>query len=82
MPKLDGYEATKQIRHDDDADVSSTPIIAVSAQGLDRERQRALDVGMNEYLVKPIRRSSLRRSLRRWLDRDRTDDPEDRSRDE
>lgn len=50
MPIMDGYEATRLIRQRD----KNIPIIALSANAMSEEIQRTKDLGMNEYLTKPI----------------------------
>lgn len=52
MPVLDGYGAVRQIRELEEVD--SVPIIALSAHGTPDHRAKALAVGFNEYLTKPI----------------------------
>ncbi len=63
MPGMDGLEATRQIRTFD----PSVPIIAVTAFAYDRDRQKALDAGANEYLSKPLNGEQLRQTLRELL---------------
>jgi CheY-like chemotaxis protein/anti-sigma regulatory factor (Ser/Thr protein kinase) len=53
MPKMDGYEATKQIRALDDKKKADIPIIAVTANAFEEDRQIALETGMNGHLAKP-----------------------------
>lgn len=52
MPIMDGYETTRQIRKILQLD---TPIIAISAHAISREREQCLEAGMNDYLSKPIK---------------------------
>jgi PAS domain S-box-containing protein len=52
MPVLDGHDATRLIRLQDG--LSRLPIIALTAGGLSSERQRALDAGMDDFVVKPF----------------------------
>lgn len=56
MPVMDGYEATARIREIEKADNKQrkTPIVAITANTLDNDRQRCLDCGMDEYLTKPL----------------------------
>ena len=63
MPVMDGLEATRQIR----SSGSQVPIIAVTAFAYDRDRQKALDAGCNEYLAKPLTGDKLRQTLRQLL---------------
>ncbi len=53
MPNMDGYEATKRIRALDDNDKANIPIVAVTANAFEEDRQLALKAGMNGHLAKP-----------------------------
>jgi len=53
MPKMNGYEAAKQIRALDDKKKASIPIVAVTANAFEEDRQIALEAGMNGHLAKP-----------------------------
>ena len=59
MPVMDGLEATRKIREFD----PSVPIIAVTAFAYDRDRQKALAAGANEYVAKPLGGEHIRRIL-------------------
>ncbi|WP_051321486.1 hybrid sensor histidine kinase/response regulator [Chrysiogenes arsenatis] len=63
MPEMDGYEATRHIRrtHPD------VPIIALTAAAMIEDKQKVLQVGMNDHLGKPINAQTLRATLARWL---------------
>lgn len=52
MPEIDGYEATKLIRHS--WNESELPIIAVTAQAMTGDREKCLSAGANGYISKPI----------------------------
>lgn len=54
MPILDGYEATMKIRRFDNSKKADIPIIAMTANAFAEDRQRALDIGMNDHAAKPI----------------------------
>ncbi len=54
MPRMNGYEATKAIRALEDPEKSSIPIIAMTANAFEEDRQNAIAAGMNEHLAKPI----------------------------
>jgi CheY-like chemotaxis protein len=64
MPVMDGYEATSAIRRMLPA--GSQPwIIALTAHALEAERQRCMEVGMNDFLTKPLRKELLEHALLR-----------------
>ena len=64
MPIMDGYEATRQIRAMEDAERSSVPIVAMTANAFDEDRQRAMEAGMNGHVAKPIDISKLMDTLK------------------
>jgi two-component system, sensor histidine kinase and response regulator len=65
MPEMDGYEATREIR----ALRKGRPgpiIIAMTANALNGDREKALESGMDDYLTKPINAAELEGALERW----------------
>lgn len=64
MPGIDGYETTRRIRQD--LQLDKLPIIAVTANALDGDREKCLQVGMNDYLSKPIIPKLLFETLMKW----------------
>ena len=54
MPVMDGYEATKRIRQLENHELSSIPIIAMTANAFTEDREEALRSGMNGHIAKPI----------------------------
>ena len=54
MPVMDGHEATKAIRKLENPDLASIPILAMTANAFEEDRQEALKSGMNGHLAKPI----------------------------
>lgn len=67
MPIMDGYEATQRIRNDDGNKNQRTPIIALTANVLDDDRKHCHDVGMDDFLSKPINQRELQKCLSKWL---------------
>ncbi|QCI13661.1 response regulator [Pseudomonas putida] len=65
LPHMDGYEATRRIRQLPGC--SALPIIALTANALQGDRERCMAAGMSDYLSKPFRRTELQRILQRWL---------------
>ena len=63
MPELDGYEATKQIRQFN----KDLIIIAQTAFALSGERDKALGVGCNDYISKPIKKELLKEMVYKHL---------------
>ena len=65
MPELDGFEATREIRK---REVSGerVPIIAITANVLDKDRTHCFAAGMDDFLSKPLRLSQLQAAVTRW----------------
>lgn len=54
MPVMNGYEATKEIRRMENKELASIPIIAMTANAFEEDKQEALKSGMNGHIAKPI----------------------------
>ncbi len=54
MPVMDGYEATKLIRKLENQELAAIPILAMTANAFEEDRQNALQCGMNGHIAKPI----------------------------
>lgn len=67
MPVLDGYNATRHIRADDDPNVHEVLVIAMTASAIQGDKEKCIDVGMNNYLAKPVRSDMLRKMLDQYL---------------
>lgn len=66
MPVMDGFAAAKQIRNNLAAELQPV-IIAVTALALHGDREKCMECGMDDYLVKPIHLSELEKKLLSWL---------------
>lgn len=64
MPVMDGYEATRAIRQN--PDWQTLPVIAVTANVMQGDREDCLASGMNDYITKPYNREELRAVIARW----------------
>ena len=65
MPNMDGFEATRLIRGEENQN-QATPIIAVTANAMEADRERCLAAGMNDYLKKPVKPAMIDDALHRW----------------
>ncbi len=67
MPNMDGYRAAQTIRALPDARYRTVPIIAMTANAFEEDKQRAFDAGMNDHISKPISVNALLAALRKNL---------------
>lgn len=65
MPEMDGLEATMAIRDFEKKTGRHTPIIALTAQVMEGDREKCLEAGMDEYVAKPIRAKELEDAIQR-----------------
>lgn len=65
MPVMDGLEATRRLRQD--RATADVPIIAVTAQAMAGDREKALEAGCTDYIAKPYRLMEMVTLLRRYL---------------
>lgn len=80
MPQLNGYQTTAKIRNELAPPQSEIPIIAITAYDSDEALKKCLDVGMNDYLVKPLNAAELRVKIKRALHQDIADIAENSNR--
>ena len=66
MPLIDGFEATKLIR-EFEGKSKHTPIIALTANAIEGDREKCLEMGMDDYLSKPFKREDLYRLVKKYL---------------
>lgn len=68
MPEMDGYEATRIIRSKESlARNRSIPIIALTANALQGDREKCLDAGMNDYISKPVNQMDIIEMIEKWI---------------
>jgi two-component system sensor histidine kinase/response regulator len=73
MPVMGGLEATREIRRL--PGYEAVPIIALTANAFESDRQACLAVGMSDFLGKPVVPDSLQRTLRQWLNESTVQSP-------
>ena len=71
MPYMDGYKATQTIRAFDDRELADIPIIAMTANAFEEDKNKALESGMNSHLAKPINIGELFETLKIFGTRNR-----------
>ena len=66
MPVMDGHDAARQIRAWEREQGGYTPIVALTADALDGDRERCLEAGMNDVVTKPVSTAMLASVIERW----------------
>jgi CheY-like chemotaxis protein len=74
MPEMDGFAATAEIRRRERRG-RHVPIVAMTANAMEGDRERCIAAGMDDYLPKPVREAELETVLRRWLQEESPIDP-------
>ncbi|KAF4315585.1 hypothetical protein G195_010639 [Phytophthora kernoviae 00238/432] len=68
MPIMDGYTATATLREfEKEHNLPRIPILGLTAYAMSGDRQKCLNCGMDEFMVKPISKLSLRKAIRQWM---------------
>ena len=68
MPVMDGYQASDTIRKPDSGVINSdVPIVAMTANAMQGDREKCLAAGMNDYIAKPVVPEKLQQALQTWL---------------
>ena len=68
MPVMDGFTATRKIRHLDRPDAKTIPIFAMTANAFEEDKKAAMDTGMNGFISKPVIIEDLIKELQRILE--------------
>ncbi|MDN5697317.1 MAG: response regulator, partial [Rubrobacter sp.] len=70
MPEMDGYRATEELRRrEQNEGLERLPVIALTANALRGDRERALEAGMDDYLTKPVKPAEIGAMLENWTTR-------------
>jgi signal transduction histidine kinase/NO-binding membrane sensor protein with MHYT domain/DNA-binding response OmpR family regulator len=67
MPEMDGFEATRRIRTEEQKLGRYTPIVALTADAMSGDREKCLEAGMDGYLNKPVRPEQVTATLNKWV---------------
>ncbi|MGA3006441.1 MAG: response regulator, partial [Opitutaceae bacterium] len=67
MPEMDGYQAAMEIRKGE-KNGSHLPIVAMTANAVEGEKDRCLAAGMDDYITKPVRIQDLVKAIHRWVE--------------
>ena len=68
MPEMDGFEATAAIRESQKSNGTHTPIVAMTANAMQGDRERCLEAGMDGYIPKPVKAKELFRGVEEAVD--------------
>ncbi|WP_158527344.1 hybrid sensor histidine kinase/response regulator [Pelagibaculum spongiae] len=79
MPIMSGYEATTAIRRKESNSGLHVPIIAMTANAMEGDREQCLAAGMDDYISKPVKRKLLQSKLSDWINKTQTPMPLERS---
>jgi signal transduction histidine kinase/DNA-binding NarL/FixJ family response regulator len=69
MPEMDGFEATRAIRTKERAGARRTPVVALTAHVLDDIKQKCIEVGMDDYIAKPVKMEDIDKILIKFMQR-------------
>ena len=66
MPGMDGFGATRAIREGETGTPRRIPIVALTANAMQGDREQCLAAGMDDYIAKPVTKQTLAAALERW----------------
>jgi CheY-like chemotaxis protein len=67
MPEMDGFDATRTIRQEQDGSTGRLPIVALTASAMDEDRAECAAAGMDDCVIKPVNQEIIMDVLRRWV---------------
>jgi CheY-like chemotaxis protein len=67
MPRMDGFEAMRRMRQNDNPRVRRLPIIALTAKAMREDHEKCMAAGANDYIPKPVNLDNLTTTLKVWL---------------
>ncbi len=68
MPVMDGYAATQAFReYEKEASLQRLPVIAMTANSMQGDKEKCLSAGMDDYVSKPVNQQALKQTLAKWL---------------
>lgn len=73
LPVMDGWDATRRLKSDEST--RHIPVIGLSAHAMAEDRQRAFEVGCDEYETKPIHLNRLLEKIEKFINKDGPDEP-------
>jgi CheY-like chemotaxis protein len=67
MPEMDGLESTRAIRKfEKEKNMPKVPIVAMTGQAMEGDREKCLETGMDDYIIKPINKENVLRIIQEW----------------
>ena len=67
MPKMDGFEAARKIRENEKKTGTRVPIIAITGYAFEDDKEKFIDSGMDDYIIKPIDENILLNLIKKHL---------------
>ena len=67
MPEMDGLESTRKIRKfEEEKNIPKVPIVAMTGQAMEGDREKCLKMGMDDYIIKPINKMVLLEMIQKF----------------